>query len=141
MKFRISLGVLALLACAVAQPQTASASIPFTAKLSWVLPTKGEDGAALTGAAALTEVRVFASPATIPDTVSITSETATLAPAATAWTYTGTAAPASTMYFRIAACNSGGCALSAQVSGQVKVSRPAMATGVAVAVTITVAAP
>lgn len=131
--------ILTLLIVLALSPAVHAADVPASALVSWSNPTKAVDGSALTGPQELTELRVYASTSAIPDNVAA-QPVATLPGDATTYKYSTTAPNGATLYFRVRACNVGGCsALSAQASKQINVAVPSAPTGVAVTVTVIVA--
>lgn len=116
-------------------------NVPVTAAVNWTLPTLATDGSALTGPQALTKLQLFVAPATIPINVG-GSPTVELPPAATSHAYSTTAPNGSTLFFRLRACNAGGCsALSNEATKTIQVAVPGVPTGVGVTVTIVIATP
>jgi len=139
---RLTLSLVALLLLPIASiAQTAN--VPVTAILSWNNPTTDTAGGPLTGAAALTKVQIFASGAAIADASTIlpVQELTATAPGVVpnTFTHSTTAANGSTLYFRIKACNIGGCSnFSAQATKVVRVTTPTAPDGLNVAVTVVV---
>ena len=140
---RLSFGVVCALLCAwvgMAHAQSVPPMVPAQAAVTWTLPTVATDGTPLTGSQAITKVQGFASIAPIPDATS--APTAEIDGAPTKWQYTTTAPNGSTLYFRVRACNIGGCAaLSNQATKVIKVEVPGVATGVQVTILVTVSVP
>lgn len=114
------------------------AGVAAQANVTWKLPTTAFDGTALTSP--VTKIQVWASTSSIPDNAP--TPTLEIPSAATSWKYTTTVPNGSTLYFRVKACNIGGCSdLSAQTSKAVTVLVPGVPTGIAVTVTVTVTSP
>jgi hypothetical protein len=112
--------------------------VPASAVLSWTLPTTALDGTVLTGPQALSEVQVFAATSAIPN-ASLTQPVAKLPGTATTYTYTTTAPNGSSLFFRVKACNVGGCSdFSNEAVKRITVSVPGAPSGVAVTVTVVV---
>lgn len=125
----------------VLAPIVGAQQVPAEAAVSWVLPSAAADGSPLTGGQSLTKLQVWAATAPIPDNAG-GSPTAELGASATQWKFTTTAPNGGTLYFRLKACNAGGCgAFSQQASKTVQVNVPGVPTGVQVTVTVTVTAP
>src|SRR5678815_413258 len=78
--------------------------------VNWTNPTTAEDGTALTGAQAITAVKVYLSTATIADTSSM-AETVSLPAGTSTTTQTFTAAAGQTIFVRVKVCNAAGCSV------------------------------
>ena len=110
--------------------------VPASASVSWSHPTVAVDGSALTGPQALIESLVYASAAPIPDDTTAEPVGRVAAPGRT-FVHTATVPNGATLYFRVRACNAGGCSdLSAQAEKPVRVSVPGVPSGVTVTVTV-----
>lgn len=136
-RYAAAVGAVCALVIGTANAQ-APANVPVTALLSWNLPTATTAGEPLTGGNALTAVQVFASATAIADGSTV-QPTATLAATATQWTYSTTEPNGSTLYFRVKACNVGGCSgFSPQATKAVRVNLPGAPDGVTVAVSVVI---
>ena len=128
------------LSAGLAGAQT-SPPVQASAALSWTLPTTGCVGTVctspLTGTDVLTKLQVYASQAAITD-ASTAAPVAELPATATSYSYTASVPNGATLYFRVKACNAGGCSgYSSQASKAVRIVVPNVPAGVAVTVTVT----
>jgi len=113
-------------------------NVPAVAAITWTAPTMAADGSALGGAQALTEYHLFASQSAILDTQAA-APMVKIPPGNTSYQYTATVPNGSRLFFRLRACNLGGCSpLSAEVSKIIEVSKPGEPGAVTVSISITV---
>ncbi len=110
----VAAALLGLLSVA-SQAQT----VPGKIQLTWTLPTLTTDGLPLTGANALTEMRVYLSTSPIPDNSTMPA-TVVLGGAVTTTDYTMTVPNGASIYARVKACNRPSAATECSAfSGQV----------------------
>jgi hypothetical protein len=115
-----------------------AANVDAKATYTWTLPANDTNGAALTGALALTKMQAWVKTASIADT-DASAPTAELAASATTFVFTTVVPNGSFLYGRFRACNAQACsALSAQAAKGITISIPGVPTGINVVVTVTV---
>lgn len=131
------LAAVALLALAL---PARAADVPMEARIAWTLPTLTAGGQPLTGALALTGIRLYVGTFSIPDQPQGAPQ-AILPATATTYTYKATVANGATLYVRLCAENIGGCSvLTPQVTRAIRVDVPGVPAGTAVTVTVVVSA-
>lgn len=132
----LALASLVLSSAAIAQP---APLVPVRLKVDWILPTTAADGSPLTGALALTELRLYVESAPIADDATPAPVLTLTDPTATTATITRGAPHNSTLYVRMRACNVGGCSVfTSQATAQVRAPVPGAPGGVTITVTVTV---
>jgi hypothetical protein len=137
--------LLALAAAAVTLVAPIASAANATLNVSWTLPTQGcidpptcTQNVPLTGAYALTAIKLYVSTSPIADTSTMTPS-ATFAAGATTATYNATVANGDTLYVRVKATNAfGDSGFSTEVAKVITVpARPGVPTSVTVTLTIT----
>lgn len=140
-RFLLTLAAAAVTLVAPLAAQAATATL----NVSWVLPTQGcidpptcSQNVPLTGAYALTGIKLYVSTSPIADTSTMTPS-ATFGPGVTTASYNATVANGDTLYIRVRAANQyGDSAFSTEVSKVITVpAKPGIPTSVTVTLTIT----